>query len=65
VKTKPVAKEPAWDVCFWFAVSSPFLGVLLGILAGMNEEVMSIISIIFVLVILLFDFDSAGQVKTR
>ena len=31
----------------------------------MTEEAMSITPIIFVLVILLFGFDSAGQVKTR
>jgi hypothetical protein len=29
MKTKPTAKEPCWDFCFWFAVSSPLLGVLL------------------------------------
>jgi hypothetical protein len=27
------AHHSGWDVPFWFAVSSPFLGVLLGILA--------------------------------
>jgi hypothetical protein len=32
---------------------------------SMIEETMSITPIIFVLVILLFGFDSAGQVKTR
>jgi hypothetical protein len=32
---------------------------------SMIEEAMSITPIIFVLVILLFGFDSAGQVKTR
>jgi hypothetical protein len=32
---------------------------------SMIEEAMSITAIIFVLVILLFGFDSAGQVKTR
>jgi hypothetical protein len=30
---KTTAKKSDWDVSFWFAVSSPFLGVLLGILA--------------------------------
>jgi hypothetical protein len=29
MKTKPTAKEPAWDFSFWFAVSSPLIGVLL------------------------------------
>jgi hypothetical protein len=33
VKTNPSAEGTGWDVSFWFAVSSPFLGVLLGILA--------------------------------
>ena len=32
---------------------------------SMIEEAMSITPIIFVLVILLFGFDSAGQIKTR
>ena len=30
---KTTAKKSGWDASFWFAVSSPFLGVLLGILA--------------------------------
>jgi hypothetical protein len=33
MKTKPTAKESDWDVSFWFAISSPLVGVLLGILA--------------------------------
>jgi hypothetical protein len=31
MKTKPTAKEPSWDFCFWFEVSSPLLGVLLAL----------------------------------
>jgi hypothetical protein len=34
MKTKPTAKESDWNVSFWFALSSPLLGVLLGILAA-------------------------------
>ncbi|MEY2527889.1 MAG: hypothetical protein QOE73_2660 [Verrucomicrobiota bacterium] len=33
MKTNKTAKDLAWDVSFWFAVSSPLLGVLLAILA--------------------------------
>jgi hypothetical protein len=33
VRTNKIAKDSGWDVSFWFAVSSPFLGVLLAILA--------------------------------
>jgi hypothetical protein len=33
MKTKPIAQDSGWDFSFWFAVSSPFLGVVLGILA--------------------------------
>ena len=33
MKTNAVAQDSGWDVSFWFAVSSPFLDVLLGILA--------------------------------
>ena len=70
MKTNLTAEESGWRVSFWFAVSSPLLGVLLGLLAAaiflsMMEEAMSRTPIIFVLVILLFGFDSAGQVKTR
>ena len=70
MKRNPSTKDSGWDISFWFAVSSPLLGVLLGLLAAaiflsMIEEAMSRTPIIFVLVILLFGFDSAGQVKTR
>jgi hypothetical protein len=34
MKTKPTAKEPACDFCFWFAASSPLLGALLGLLTA-------------------------------
>jgi len=70
MKRNPSTKDSGWDISFWFAVSSPLLGVLLGVLAAaiflsMMEEAMSRTPIIFVLVILLFGFDLAGQVKTR
>jgi hypothetical protein len=32
VKTNQTAQNSGWDVSFWFAVSSPLLGVLLAIL---------------------------------
>jgi len=34
MQTNFTAKAPAWNVSFWFAVSSPLLGVLVGILAA-------------------------------
>jgi hypothetical protein len=34
METNPVAQDSGWDVCFWFAVSSPLLGVLLGFVAA-------------------------------
>ena len=33
MKTNPTARDSGWDVSFWFAVSSPLLGVLLAIVA--------------------------------
>jgi hypothetical protein len=33
MKTSRTAQNSAWNLSFWFAVTSPFLGVLLGILA--------------------------------
>jgi hypothetical protein len=33
MKTNRTAQDSAWNASFWFAVSSPLLGVLLGILA--------------------------------
>ncbi|HEY2680573.1 MAG TPA: hypothetical protein VGI59_04565 [Candidatus Udaeobacter sp.] len=70
MKTHAIAQDSSWEVSFWFAVSSPLLGVLLGFPRGgdflsMIEEGMSITPIIFLLVILLFGFDSAGQVRTQ
>ena len=70
MKRNPSTKDSDWNVSFWFAVSSPLLSVLLGILAAaiflsMIEETMSTMTIVFVLIILLFGFDSTGQVKTR
>ena len=60
------AQGSGWNVSFWFARSSPLLGIVAAaIFLSMIEEAMGMISIIFVLVILLFGFDSAGQVKTR
>ena len=32
MKTNSTARDSGWDVSFWFAVSSPLLGVLLGFL---------------------------------
>ena len=58
------AQGSGWNVTFWFALSSPLLGIVAAaIFLSMIEEAMSMISIIFVLVILLFGFDSAGRVK--
>jgi hypothetical protein len=34
MKTNAIAEESGWRVSFWFAVSSPLLGVLLGFLAA-------------------------------
>jgi len=34
MKTNPTAQDSSWDFCFWFAVSSPLLGVLLGFIAA-------------------------------
>jgi hypothetical protein len=34
VKKNSIAQESGWNVSFWFAVSSPLLGVLFGILAA-------------------------------
>jgi len=34
MKTNPIAQESGWNVSFWFALSSPLLGVLVGFLAA-------------------------------
>jgi hypothetical protein len=34
VKTNPSAQGSGWNVSFWFALSSPLLGVLLGLVAA-------------------------------
>jgi hypothetical protein len=34
MKTNSTAQDSCWNVSFWFAVSSPLLGVLVGILAA-------------------------------
>jgi hypothetical protein len=33
MKTNRALQGSGWDLSFWFAISSPFLGILLGILA--------------------------------
>jgi hypothetical protein len=63
---KPDLPAVGKTIWFWFAVSSPLLGVLFGILAtaillSMIGEAMSITPIVFVLIILLFGLDSTGQ----
>jgi RsiW-degrading membrane proteinase PrsW (M82 family) len=35
MKTSPTVEDSGWNVSFWFAVTSPLLGVLLGFLALM------------------------------
>jgi hypothetical protein len=70
VETNSIAQDSGWSFSFWFAISSPFVGVLLGLLAAAivcrwPEKAMSITAIIFILIILLFAFDSKGQVKRR
>ena len=35
MKTNAIAEDSGWDFCFWFAVSSPLLGVLTGLVALM------------------------------
>ena len=70
MKTNSIAQDSGWNVSFWFADlksvarcsgrpprGSDFL--------SMTEEAMSITPIIFVLLILLFGFDSTEQVKSR
>jgi hypothetical protein len=34
MKTNLTADDRAWDVSFWFAVSNPLLGVLLGLVTA-------------------------------
>ena len=34
MKTNAIAPDSGWNLSFWFAISSPLLGVLLGILAA-------------------------------
>jgi hypothetical protein len=34
MKTNAIAQDSVWRISFWFAISSPLLGVLLGILAA-------------------------------
>ena len=34
MKTNPSAQGSGWNVSFWFALSSPLLGVLVGLLAA-------------------------------
>ena len=69
MKTNPIPQDSGWHVSFWFAVSSPLIGVLLGLplrgdFLSLTEQAMSITPIIFALVILLFGFDSTVQVES-
>ena len=34
MNTNAIAQDSGWDVSFWFAISSPLLGILLGFLAA-------------------------------
>jgi hypothetical protein len=34
MKTNAIAEDSGWDALFWFAISSPLLGVLVGLLAA-------------------------------
>jgi len=34
MKINPTARDSGWNVSFWFALSSPLLGVLFGILGA-------------------------------
>src|SRR4029453_16626891 len=34
METNSIAQDSGWDFSFWFAISSPLVGVLLGILAA-------------------------------
>jgi hypothetical protein len=34
MKTNAIAQDSGWHVSFWFAISSPLLGVLLGLVAA-------------------------------
>jgi hypothetical protein len=34
MKRNPSTKDSGWNISFWFAVSSPLLGVLLGFLTA-------------------------------
>ena len=68
MNTNPTTQESGWRVSFWFAVSSPLIGVLLAFLAAAifvddrgNHEHND--NVVFVLIILLFGFDSTGQVE--
>jgi hypothetical protein len=69
MKRNPTPEKSHWNISFWFAVLSALLGVLLGSLTGdflpITEQAMTITLILFILIILLFGFDSARQVKTN
>jgi hypothetical protein len=69
MKRNPRTKDAGWNISFWFAVSSPAIGVLVAILALLifcrgSEQAMSITPIVLVLIILLFGLDSTEQGRT-
>jgi len=68
VKANSTTQDWGWNVSFWFAVSSPLLGILLGIIAPAilpSEQAMSIIATVFGLIILLFGFDPPNDQKAE
>jgi hypothetical protein len=63
------APDSDWNVSFWFVVSKSVARCSArhpgrGDFLSMIEKAMSIMTIVFVLIILLFGFDSAGRVKS-
>ena len=67
MKRNPIAQDSGWDISFWFAVSRPLHGVLFGN-PGLGDflsvtQAMIITPIIFVLIILLFGFDSTREIR--
>ena len=70
MKIESTSQDSGWNISFWFAVSSPLLGVLAGFLGSSDflpviEQAMSITVIVFVLIILLFGFNPTEDLKTR
>jgi hypothetical protein len=62
--TSSITHESGWNVSFWFAICSPLIGALLGVLA-FDSSAMNLTPIAFILVIFLFGFDSTEQSKPR